>query len=108
MRAGLLRHVLTIQARSLSQTAGGEISAGGWADVATVWGAVRPATVKEREVALQQQAVISHIITCRWHSQLAPEARLRFGSRTFEIHGIRNHDERGILARITCTEEVEG
>lgn len=108
MRAGKLRHRIQLQERASTKTAGGEIVSGGWATIATEWADVRPATTKEQVAAMQQHAVISHIITVRASSKYTAAKRILFGScRIFEISGVMDWDERGIYQILMCVESAE-
>lgn len=108
MRAGKLRHRIQLQARTSTKTAGGEIASGGWATVATEWADVRPATSKEQTLAMQQHAMISHVITVRASEKYTADKRILFGtSRIFEINGVMDWDERGIHQILLCLESVE-
>jgi head-tail adaptor len=81
-----------------------------WATVATLWGYVRPATGRELAVAGQQNALLSHIVECRWPGSLvtvAPLHRLAVGSRYFNITWADNVEQRNRTLMLGCVERVE-
>ncbi len=107
MRAGRIRHRVTIQ--SESQTADG---AGGyglaWTDLATTWAAVEPLNGRERLQADQVQDETTHQITMRYRSDVVPIGKYRvlFGTRTFNVTSVINPDERNISLTLLVEEGV--
>lgn len=105
MRAGELRHRLQIQEVSEAQNTFGEPEKL-WATIATVWGRVHPILGRERFTAQQVQADVTHEITIRDRTDVAPVNRIRFGDRYFNIHEVRRPAERNISLVIMAKEVV--
>lgn len=105
MRAGLLRHRVTIQARSVVRdAAGGEAET--WVDQPPpVWARVRPLNGRELLSANQIQAETTHEVTMRYRPGLTSAHRLLFGTRILHIAAPpANVDERGIELVMLCKE----
>ena len=106
MRAGRLRHRVTLQSPAQSRDAiGAPVTR--WIDVATVWAAVEPLTVRELAIFAQTTALASHKVTIRSYSTLKPDWRITFGDRAFEIEGILDKEERGREMTVLCTELID-
>lgn len=111
MRAGLLRHRVSVQSLRSTATrdALGNIDKGStanWQTDKTVWANVRPLSGREQEIAAQTQADISHAIEMRYNAAttLTPDNRLLFGSRYLEIESLINEGERNIKMIIYARE----
>lgn len=104
MRAGELRHRLTIQSRSVTRDETGQ-ELESWSDVATVWGSIEPLSGRE---AVQEQAIHSettHKVVLR-HRDISMEDRLVFGSRRFHVLSVLNTGERNIETVLLCRERT--
>lgn len=104
MKAGKLRHRITLQAQSATQDAfGGQANT--WTDVATVWAEI--ITLEGREL-LAAQAVHNesrYKIRMRGISgDVNPAWRVKFGSRHLNILNAMNVEERGIEWQLLCSE----
>ena len=75
MRAGKLRHRVTIQKNTPSQNDLGEAIAS-WSTVATVWAAVEPLQGREFFEARQEQADVTTRIRIRWRDDVSVENRV--------------------------------
>lgn len=112
MRAGLLRHRITIQQPDfISDSHGGQIprpapvgNGTGWKDVATVSAQVSPMRGNESFVHRQLQDSITHKIVIRYHSGVLAKQRIKFGSRVFNIRQVKDLDERRIMMELECDE----
>lgn len=103
MRAGNLRHVITIQEKTLtSDGMGGNTEA--WATFAIVRAAIWPVSAKERVSNQQLEHEITHKIRVRYFSGVTAAMRVVFDSRTFEILSIVNWEERNITLDLICEE----
>lgn len=92
MRAGLLRHRVTLLRRTLaSDGAGGQREE--WAPVGETWGAIEPVSSRHGFAAVREGTAISHTVTVRYVA-LNGADRLRLGARIFKIVGQRNTEER--------------
>lgn len=98
MRAGMLRHRVTIQRRTESRDAAGS-DVGTWSDVATVYGRVEPFAGNERVKGAQVAATTTHTVTMRYDGCLLPSDRLTWDGRTLEIESIL--DDKGAQRSLT-------
>lgn len=105
MRAGDLRHQVTIQQfESIDDGGGGHEEV--WTDLTTVWGSVEPLNGKERYDAQQIQATLSHKIRIRYYPNLKPSMRVKFETRVFNILSIINFEERNRELQLMCEELI--
>lgn len=96
-----------IKFQSLSRTSddqGGWTEA--WTDVAEVWAEVRPVSASERYFSQRIEMNTTHKITIRWIEDLTSEMRIVFGTRIFQIHGIRRENEERWFLLIDAEENV--
>lgn len=106
MRAGKLRHLVTLQSPSTARgSAGGTVDA--WSDVATVHASIEPLQGREFIAAQQGQARVSHRVTIRYRAGVVPSMRVSFGARLFRIEAVLNTGERNIEQQLMCLEDVK-
>jgi SPP1 family predicted phage head-tail adaptor len=103
MRAGRLRHQITIQQSTPAQNAKGE-PIDSWGTFATVWASIEPIGGGERFAADQVIADATHRVTIRYTAGVEPKMRVLFGSRVFDIREVRNLEERNRTMELTCRE----
>lgn len=111
MKAGDLRHYITIQAPTTTQNTYGEKSII-WTSNKKVWGAVWPLRGDDYLAARGLQASITHRIRIRYTTLMATteispnNARISFDGRIFNLQSAINVDERSIYLDLMCGEEV--
>lgn len=103
MRAGRLRHSVTIENYSESRDAYGEPDKS-WATYATTWAAIEPLRGDELMVAQQRDPAIKVRIVCRYVAGVTAAMRVKFGSRYFAIKSVMNRDERDRELELECEE----
>lgn len=103
MNPSELRHRIEIQSRTLVDD-GSLGKTETWAKFAVVYAAIWPRSAKEAFNSAQLVQETTHRIRIRYLSGLDSSMRIVFGSRTFEIIGITNPNERGELLDILCRE----
>jgi SPP1 family predicted phage head-tail adaptor len=108
MRAGRLRHRVTLQSPTGSQNELGE-RATTWCDEVANWpAAVEPLKVSEVFAAAQNHGSTTHKIHIRYDSTIAGvdgSWRVTFGTRIFTLDGPpRNFDEKNRTLELLCTE----
>lgn len=107
MRAGTLRHTVTLQSPQTTRDAVGEQTLS-FTTVASVPASIAPISGREQFYAAQRQASTTHILRIRYSSQVAAidaTWRVLFGSRVFSIDAPpRNVDERNEMIELQCTE----
>jgi SPP1 family predicted phage head-tail adaptor len=108
MRAGNLRHRVTIQQPTLS----GDGMGGGthsWSNIATVWGNVTTTSATntlnvEEQTSDQFRTVQYYVVVLRYRGNLQTNMRLIHRNRTLEILSILNINERNWEIRMYCRE----
>lgn len=111
MRAGDLRHRVTIQKRGTSMDALGQETPADWVDVTTVWADVNPLSGRELLVAQAAHTQINGTVTIRFQRQFAdPVAmaarRLVYNGRYLNITASRDVDEMHQFIELTYAEGV--
>ena len=106
MRAGALRHKVTLKSPSGSQDAYGETSLS-FSDVADVRASISPLSGRELMNAQQVNSDVTHRVTIRFYSGVQPSWRVVFGTRTFEVQSVRNLDERDRTMELMCVERTD-
>ncbi|MHC1792119.1 head-tail adaptor protein [Solidesulfovibrio sp.] len=84
IRAGELKHRMTVQVATSVRNSGGEYVSG-WSPVATVWAKLWAKSGTERQTARANQAEVSHGVLMRPCPGLTTAHRLAMGTRTFGI-----------------------
>lgn len=106
MNAGQLRHRVTIQQLTRVEDEGGGHEEN-WADVATVWAAIKPMRGSERYEAQQVQSTLTHKVTIRYRAGIKPQMRILYGNRIFEVEAVIDVDERHKWLELLCSEVVQ-
>lgn len=110
MHAGRLAHKVTFQQPTSAVDDYGQPVPGGFADVATVFAAIRPTGSSERLAASQMQSGQTHVITVRHAASIAAATgawRIAYGARKFDVIGLpRNIDEAGRWLVFDCVERI--
>lgn len=105
MQAGKLRHRIDIQSAAESRDAHGAITRT-WTTVATRWGSIEPIRMREIFQGQQIEPRLSHAITLRYYDGLDSSYRLQYASRIFNIHSVRNLDERDRTHEVLAMEQT--
>lgn len=106
MRAGQLRHRVTLQSFTATQNGYGEESRS-YSDSATAWASIEPVTAAERLDGGQVSPSATHRIRFRERTDITPTMRLKFGTRTFEVVGpIMRPAERKIAVEVMVAERL--
>ena len=104
IRAGSLRHRVTIQSRSTAIDSSGEQVAT-WANFAVnVPAAIRPLSAHELIAARGVQSMTSHEITIRYMAGVVAAMRIIYNNRYFNLAAPLNTDERNIEMIIPAIE----
>lgn len=103
MKIAEMRHQIIIQEKI--QTDDGM---GGFTEtlstVHETWAAIWPISAKEMRENMRVEANITHNIRIRYRTGVTHAMIILFGSRTFEIKGIVNVEERNIWLDMVCNE----
>lgn len=104
MRAGKLRHFVTVQARSTTPDTYGEPPQS-WSNLhANQPASVEPLSGRELINAQAVQSDVTHRVRMRYVSGIETKHRIMFGSRVLDIRAVRNVDERNTELEMLCTE----
>lgn len=105
MRAGRLRHRVTIQTSKRTQDRYGSVIHE-WIDGPEIWASVEPIRGREYFAAQQVQSETTFRVRCRYHPELVgPNAntrRLIFEGRIFEIEAVLDTAMRHRQLEIMC------
>jgi len=105
MRAGDLRHRVTIQQKTVTQdTYGATVET--WAALATVWANIEALSGREFFDSQQTVAQADHRITIRYRADVKPTMRAVEGSRTFDIQAVLDREGRRRTLELLCREVV--
>lgn len=88
MRAGELRHRITLQRKGQVQDPNTGAMIDTWATVATVWAGIEYLSVREFIAARTGQVEISARITIRYRTGIDATMRAVRGDQIFNIHGV--------------------
>lgn len=105
VRAGRLRHRVTIEQNSPTQDSFGELDES-WSTLETRWARVVPISPTERFANDQKFAETTHRFELRHISGVTPEMRINWDSRTFDIVGAVDVNERGAETHIWAVERT--
>jgi SPP1 family predicted phage head-tail adaptor len=103
MQAGKLRHRVRLESRVRAENAIGEVEET-FELVAERWAHVRPITAAELLRANKPELQTTHVVTLRYVGNIPATSRLVWGTRTFQIEGVINRDERNRQMDLTCVE----
>jgi len=106
MRAGTLRHAVTIQNQTKTPDGIGGYSEE-WVDLYTdARAAIWPKKMVEASETGRTVATITHNIRVRYFPDVDETCRVLFGTREFEIKSILNWEERDRYLDLICEEKL--
>jgi SPP1 family predicted phage head-tail adaptor len=105
MRAGPMRHRITIESPIETQGSDGSIIQT-WDVFMTAWASIEPLAGREYFAAEREQADISHRIRMRFAGGITHKMRVSIGSRMFEIESVINIGERNRELILMCREAI--
>ncbi len=107
MRAGDLRHKVTIQQKTITKDTEG-IPSETWTDFATVWAAIEPLQGREFFSAQAINAQVTTRIRIRYLAGISPTMRVSYGTRIFDIQAVIDVEERHLELQLMCQEVIAG
>lgn len=106
MRAGKLRHRITIE----QPTAGSADVYGerddSWSEFAERWASVEPLTGREFFAAQQVQSAVTHKVILRHLEGVTEQMRIKHDSRYLYVISVRNIAERDRMLELLCAERT--
>lgn len=106
MKAGALRHRLTLQRAGETMSPKGSNVTKSWTEVDIVAARVSPVSGRERREASATVADVTHEIEIRHRDDVTPKMRGIYDGRTFNIESVIRPDERRIRLLLQCKEVV--
>lgn len=107
MKAGELRHRITIQQPTDARGASGGVTKG-WSVLAVVWANVQPMSGRElRGLSAEAVSELTHTVCIRHRSDVTTEMRIAWQSRTFDIESIINVNEADEETQLMCREVTD-
>ena len=104
MRAGMLRHRVTIQRQEIVfGKFGAPLHDKVWENVATVWASLEAVSGREFFASQQVQSEVTHKVTIRFRPGVAADMRIVHGGRVFGIVAPLP-DNRGTRLVLMCRE----
>ena len=105
MRAGALRHRITVQSNTDAYDDYGDLS-NSWDTGSEIWGSVNPISGKEEDLGSELVGVVTHFIKVRYRASISVSVanRIVFDSRVFQIESVRNWQERNVFLELLCKE----
>ena len=105
MRAGRLRHRLTLHSKTETRDSYGA-SLVSWTKQGTVWGAIEPLSGREFFAQQQTQSEASVRIVMRYYSGIDETWRISSGGKYYDIETIINDGERDRMLTLMCRQGV--
>lgn len=104
MRAGKLKHKISIQQNTPTAAADGSREES-WSDFATdVWADIRTEGGREFFRQRQLHSELSHEVIIRYLSGVKPKMRISWGSRVLEIVSVIYDEDKHKQVRLNCRE----
>lgn len=105
LKAGTLRHKITIQTNTQSRDAYGGIT-DSWATDFVTRASINSIGAGERQGGdrVTGDSIFEFIVRVDPANAITPQKRISFDSRTFDIESVQNFEEKGHYLRITATE----
>jgi SPP1 family predicted phage head-tail adaptor len=95
MRAGRMRHKVSIERPTVTQDSTGSIT-NTWGEYASVWASVEPISGREYFSASQVQSNVSTRIRIRYLEGVTPKMRVLHGSTYYDIEAVITDNKSGI------------
>ncbi len=105
MRAGRLKHKITVQTTTESQSGSGAVT-DSWSTYAQPWAEIEPKGGREYFAAQMTNAKIDVVFLIRYQSGITAKMRISWNSRVFNILSVLNKYETGKELLIACEEVV--
>jgi SPP1 family predicted phage head-tail adaptor len=106
MRAGSLRHLVSIESYTETRDSFGGVS-NTWAEFSKAYANIVPLSGKEKYVSAEKYATSTHQITIRYLDGVDPKMRVVYGTRMFEIVSVINTGERDKMMQLIVEEDVD-
>jgi len=106
MRAGELKHLVSIEHKSITGTGDRGQPVFTWTALASnVPAKITPLTGRKLEIARQLVPTATHEVMTRYVANVTAHMRINFGGRILNIGNVNNKEELNFTLTFTCTEE---
>ena len=105
MRAGPLRHRITIQEATETQDVYGEPDVS-WSEFVQAWASVEPIGSREYFASNRENADITHRVRMRYRPGITHKMRVLYGTRAFDIESIIDARESHRSLELLCRERL--
>lgn len=107
MKAGQLRHRVTLQRPVKIQKPETGSVTNSWESVADLWAGVAPASAREFVAAMAVQSEITTRITIRYREDVTPKHRILFRDKIYNIEGVLPDPDSGLdWLTLPCSEGI--
>jgi len=105
MRAGQLRHLVTVKSPTHTADGKGGIATT-WGTVTTCWASVEPLRGREWIESHLENSEVTGRVVMRYKAGIRPDYMVYFGDRTFQIISVINTEERNRELQLMVRELV--
>lgn len=106
MRLGDLRHSLRLERPAEGAPDSYGQPPEGWEPVGEVFAKVEPLSMRELELARQQDARATHRLTIRFHPEVTTRTRFLYGDRVLNVVSVLDVEERHDVVQVLAQEVV--
>jgi SPP1 family predicted phage head-tail adaptor len=107
MKAGSLRHPITIQRRDFIQDPGTGEMVAVWSDFAKTWASIEPLSTREFIAAASSQSKVSARIVIRYRPGVDATMRILHRGKIYEVEGVLSDTASGLdYLTLPCSEGV--
>lgn len=103
MKAGRLRHRVTIQKATVTQDGSGQ-PVETWSNMEDIYAQVEQVSGRELVLAKQVSPDTTHLITIRYALHVDSIKRVKFGSRVFNVLNVNHIENRQRTIELLCRE----
>ena len=106
MRAGSLRHRISIEQKQHNRDSIGGESEDVWTEFTPAFAEIKPIKGSEFISAASTQNKVTHRVIVRYFEGILPEMRVKHGVRYFNIVAVRNFFEQNKTIELMCEELI--
>ena len=107
VKIGKLRHRLAIQRRDRTADGGGGFDPPAWVNVTTVWGEVKPMSMREQFHTMKLETPVTHTVVIRYRPDVTAvngDWRILHETRQMNIRGVINIEEMDVYLQLLVDE----
>jgi SPP1 family predicted phage head-tail adaptor len=104
--AGVYRHAVTIQSKTVPSVGDRGQPNVSWATLSNCYAAIEPLTGLKLEIARRLVSTATHEVRVRYMDGLDTRCRVVYGSLTLNVGAVLNDNELNFELKLLCAEEV--